>query len=151
MRRVQRAVRLNGADASQGAALVQRVLARLQENGLLDDGVYAEARARSLHGQGASRRGIQARLRRDGIAAELVAPALEALARDVGDPELAAGIALARRRRLGPFRPASDRPERRMQDLASLGRAGFSFHTARAIIDAESEADLVLMAQGRSD
>ena len=143
MRRVQRLVRLHAADASQGAALVERVLAGLQEKGLLDDRLYAEARARSLHAQGASRRGIQARLRRDGIGAELVAPALESLAQDGADPDLAAGVAFARRRRLGPFRATADRRERRAQDLASLGRAGFSFETARTIVDAESEAALI--------
>src|SRR3546814_7265925 len=41
------------------------------------------------------------------------------------EPELAAAIAYARRRRLGPFRTPDARADRRDKDLAALARAGF--------------------------
>jgi regulatory protein len=43
---------------------------------------------------------------------------------------------VARRRRLGPYRPA-ERATFREKDLAALARAGFGFALARSVIDAE--------------
>ena len=44
----------------------------------------------------------------------------------------------ARRRRLGPYRLAENRKEKRDRDLASLARAGFKYNDAKSIIDALS-------------
>src|SRR3546814_13752721 len=44
MRRVERSVRAHGTDRAEGAALVDRLVARYREAGLLDDGAYAEMR-----------------------------------------------------------------------------------------------------------
>ncbi|HTH17687.1 MAG TPA: regulatory protein RecX, partial [Magnetospirillum sp.] len=67
----------------------------------------------------------------------LAASALAQLAEDVPEPDLAAAIRLAKKRRLGPFR-LSDRDEMRQKDLAALARAGFDFDTCRQVIEAES-------------
>ena len=50
-------------------------------------------------------------------------------------------MALARRRRLGPWRSGPERAARRDRDLAALARAGFDLQTARAVIDAEPAGD----------
>ena len=42
----------------------------------------------------------------------------------------------ARRKRLGPYRGEDRRAEFRQKDMAALGRAGFDYQTARAVIDA---------------
>jgi regulatory protein len=55
-----------------------------------------------------------------------------------GEADLTAARRLAQRRRLGPWR-AKNRAEHRMKDIAALGRAGFSYDTARAVIDGEVE------------
>ncbi|MDE0409722.1 MAG: RecX family transcriptional regulator, partial [Alphaproteobacteria bacterium] len=51
--------------------------------------------------------------------------------------------ALARRRRLGPWRDPAERAARRQKDLAAMARAGFRLDVARQVIDAEAppEAD----------
>ena len=53
------------------------------------------------------------------------------------DLEMAAALAFARRRRLGPFRTTASRAEHREKDLAKLARQGFAYETARRIIDRE--------------
>jgi regulatory protein len=58
-----------------------------------------------------------------------------ALAGEEGD-ELAAAHALARRRKLGPYR-AGERASFRQKDLAALARAGFAFGIAREVIDGD--------------
>jgi regulatory protein len=54
--------------------------------------------------------------------------------------EDAAARIWARKKRLGPFRrDANTRQENRQRDLAALARAGFSFSTAKKIIDGALE------------
>ena len=47
-----------------------------------------------------------------------------------------AAVNLARRRRLGPFRRAEERAAFRGKDLAAFARAGFSYATAKRVLDA---------------
>ena len=49
--------------------------------------------------------------------------------------EWQAAVALARRRRLGPFRQ-KDRKEHRDRDLATMARGGFDYQLAKKVIDA---------------
>lgn len=63
---------------------------------------------------------------------------METLTEEHAQPDLAAAIKLARKRRLGPFRLPEKRAEMRAKDMAALARAGFDFDTARRVIDADS-------------
>ena len=56
--------------------------------------------------------------------------------RNSGDTELAAAVAFARRRRLGPFRTAK-RAEHRDKDLAALGRGGVQLSDGERVVNAE--------------
>lgn len=142
LRRVERSARVHGTDRSEGEKLIAELIARFERSGLIDDRGFAASRALALHRRGASARAIRGRLLADGVAPDLVAAALAALADDVAEPEFAAAVAYARRRRLGPYRKESARPDFRPKDLAAFARAGFSFEVARRVIDAPSAASL---------
>ena len=146
MRRVERSARAHGTDITEGAAAVAEIVARFTASGLIDDTAYAEGRALSLFRRGASRRHIRFALARKGVGAQDIEAALASLTRETGDPELAAALNLARRRRLGPYRAPCDRDDRRQKDLAVLARAGFGYQIARRVIEAESAADLEVEA-----
>lgn len=133
--KVARSARVHHTDPEAGVAAVDELIGRLTRAGLLDDAAYAAARARSLARRGASARGIRGRLLRKGVAPELIDQALAGLGEAAGEPELAAALTFARRRRLGPYRAAA-RAERRERDLAALGRQGFDLALARRVIDA---------------
>jgi len=62
--------------------------------------------------------------------------------RATSEDDLAAAIAFARRRRIGPFRLDAARDASRERDLAALGRAGFGYELARRVIEAESVEEL---------
>jgi regulatory protein len=47
-------------------------------------------------------------------------------------------MALARRRRLGPYRLTEARKDHRLRDLATMARAGFAYDVARKVVDAAS-------------
>ena len=140
--KVERSARAHGTDRRDGAAVVEALLAEFQRSGLLDDARYAEARSRAWHRRGASARAIRNRLTSQGVATEHIARALDLLREATADPDLAAALAFARRRRLGPYRARAARAAHRARDLAALGRQGFAYALARRVIEADDPADL---------
>lgn len=137
MRSVERAARAGIGDRAAGALLVDSVVERYRARGLLDDRLYAEGRVRTLHRQGRSRARIAAALAAKGVAREEIDRTLAAFAAETPEADLAAALAFARRRRLGPYRAVDRRASLRQKDLAALSRAGFSFEVARRIVDAD--------------
>ncbi len=133
--KVERSVRAHGTDRSRGAAEVARLIEKFLDRGLLDDGRYAEGRARALFRRGGSARAIRAALARKGVAKDLIERGLAALRDEASEPELAAALVYARRRGLGPFRREEERALRRARDLAALVRRGFAHDLARRVID----------------
>ena len=138
MRRVRRSSYHHGTDADEAKDWVDQVVDKMRARGFVNDRLFAEGRVRTLLAQGVPLRGIRMRLREKGIADDIVADVVDLVAADDGDADLAAAIALAKRRRLGPFITRADREQRRDKDLAALARAGFGYDIARRVIDAES-------------
>lgn len=136
MRKVDRSLAHWGGEREDCAQLVDAAIAKLARLGYLDDGAYAETKVRSLQRKGASRRLIAVHLGAKGVEAETIETALAPLD---GDAELAAALTLARRRRLGPFRPADKRAEFRLKDMAALGRAGFGWEIVRQVIEGNGD------------
>jgi regulatory protein len=141
LRKAERAARArDDVDADACASWIDDIVERYRRSGLLDDAAYAAMKARAIGRRGGSARRIRGTLAQKGVDPEHVEAALAARAEEAGgDPELAAARALARRRRLGPWRPEAVRAENRPRDLASLARAGFSFDVAKAVVDGEAE------------
>ncbi len=146
--RVARSARFHGTDPAAGAAAAEAIVAKLSAKGYLDDAAYARATARRLIRRGTSRHAIRARLRAKGVGAEDAEAAVAALRHDAADPDLAAALAFARRRRLGPFRPEAERAARRQRDLALVARHGFGLDLARRVVDARDLEDLEAEAGG---
>ena len=143
MRRVDRSVRHHGTDRENGEGLVNAVLEKVERLGLIDDRAYAEQRVRGLRRRGASARLIRAQLAQKGVDRDIADAAIAENEEEMGaDAERAAAITLARKRRIGPFRPEEKRTANREKDLAALARAGFSYDVALAVIDAESAEQL---------
>ena len=142
MHKVRRSAELHGTDAEAGSAFVRALIQRLERSGILDDRRYAEGKALSLRRRGGSARSIRATLKAKGLASAQADRALDAADEgEVGaEADLAAARRLARRRSLGPWR-LKDRAGHRLKDLAALGRAGFSYNVARAVIDGAAEEE----------
>ena len=142
LRRALRDAAALGLDPEQVTREVEAVVARLTGAGLLDDALFAENRARRLVASGRSPAQIRAALAGKGLGAPAIEAALERVAQEQPDPELAAAIAFARRRRLGPWGPADGRGARAERELAALARAGFGYRVARMVVEA---ADVVAL------
>ena len=156
MRKVARAAQIGeeGGEegrAEAGARMVDALIARYLEKGLLNDRAYAAQAASSLAQRGASRYSIAGKLAQKGVANDLVTQAIAELDEEGGSSELAAACALVRRRRLGPYRAPDKRPDFREKDLASLARAGFSLDLARRVLRAKDVEALERLARGADD
>jgi regulatory protein len=145
MRRVRRRA---PESVPAAAALIDALVERYRESGLLDDAAYAAARVQSLHHSGASMRAMRARLAAKGVPAADVADAVSDLRAAASDPDLAAACVFARRRRLGPFRRAAADHAR---ELGSFARAGFSRRVAEAVLACADVAAVDALARGEPD
>jgi regulatory protein len=130
----------------------RRVVAKLAESGAVNDQAYADARSRSLRRAGKSGRAIGAHLSAKGVPGEI-----SAAMRETGEPEqrehdeLGAAAIHLRRRRLGPFRTATEVAETRRKELAALARAGFAHQVAAAALRLSREEAEALIVQVRAD
>ena len=140
MRKVRRSAEAHGTDPNEGAAWVDALIDRYRRAGLLDDAAYASAKAASLARRGTSPRGIRQKLAAKGVEGELIDESIGELGENA---DLRAAVNFARRRRIGPFRPAGNRAAATAaseKDLAALGRAGFSYDIARRVLGCADEA-----------
>jgi len=141
--KLRRAAMQNPAFANDDAlqnqlhAVIDVIVEKHKKTGALDDAAFAEMKTANWRRAGRSARAIRLRLGKNGVARDLVDQALDQSAEgeNAEDAELKAALALAKRRRLGPFRQkSSDDPDRKRKDLAALARAGFSLDVARKVL-----------------
>jgi regulatory protein len=141
--KLRRAAQEDKAEDFDGNAAIETVIAKLIRAGLLDDARYAAFRAGALARRGSSLFVIKRDLKTRGVAPALIDAAVAELREEAGgtsdEADRAAALALARRRRLGPYRPEAQRAAFRHKDLATLGRAGFALEIARSVVDGEQD------------
>ena len=137
MRKVKKSCAFHQLPVEDFAPLVDELVTRYISSGLIDDTVFARARVTSLRRQGLSKQAIMARLQAKGLSKSQIEAALRLVDEDQEDPEMTAARACARRKKLGPWRktPLTD-PKSRQKELATMGRAGFSYEIARRALEA---------------
>lgn len=128
----------DGEGEPQLSALVERFV----EKRFVDDAAYAQAKGEALLRRGYGPRRVKQALYAAGVD-EDIARRSEG---EEGEHRRAA-IALARRRRLGPFSREAIDPPMREKQIAALVRAGHSFDVARAVVEAEDESELARWAE----
>lgn len=139
-RRVARARMLESPIVVDVKGVIDAIVAKFVDAGVIDDKAFAQTKARALHRRGTSAKLMRHKLRLAGVNGATLDKAMagldEELALDRRQREMKAAVALARRRRLGPFRE-KDREGKRDRDLAVMARAGFDYDLARKVIDAK--------------
>ncbi|MTI07844.1 regulatory protein RecX [Roseibium denhamense] len=134
-RKVYKACMAHDLAPESYAEAIDAVVDKAVQTGLVNDRAYAETKIASLRRRGKSALRIVAFLKSKGIDGALIDELLETSE----DTDGAAAWAYAKRRRLGPYRRAEHRADRRTKDLAALVRAGFSYGLAQTIIDADAD------------
>jgi len=109
------------------------IVARFVEAGYIDDASYARAKSGSLLRRGYGRRRVDQALGAAGIA-EDVREEVRA-----GEAEQrAAALAMARKRRFGPFGDKADDRATREKQISAMLRAGHPLDSARVLVNAPS-------------
>ena len=137
MRRVRLSSAYHGSDPAEGAGMVEAVVQRYTEAGILNDRLFAETRVRSLVSRGTSTKMIRRKLMEKGVSSDDIDAALDEVL-DQENGELTSAARYARRRRIGPYRLPEKREDNRDRDIAALARQGFGFGIAAKVVDAES-------------
>lgn len=124
--------------------MLQDLIRKFQNLELLDDAAYTRGAVLSLRRSGLPAKAVINKLRAKGIAPADSAAALQKLDLEnyssPEDAERAAALHYVRKKRLGPFAGAKDVPFDKA--LARMARAGFSFDTARSVLEMSAqEAD----------
>lgn len=121
--------------AGEGEPPVARLVERCVSAGYVDDAAYARSKDRGLLARGYGRRRIDQALASAGIGEELRLSLRGQVA-----AERRAVLAMARKRRFGPF--GSTEPDRAQKErqLAAMLRAGHPLDSAREMINAPSVA-----------
>ncbi|MBQ9738453.1 MAG: RecX family transcriptional regulator [Alphaproteobacteria bacterium] len=121
-------------DAQAGAEVptevnewVETIIGRMQELGYIDDRRYVQNQIRALSSAGKSARFMIMKLTQMGIDIDLIDEVLNASE----DNDLTRAKQLVRRKKMGYLRPENVRADFYQKDLATLGRAGFSYETAK--------------------
>ena len=140
-RRVRKAEMLEAPVMANVKQAIEEIVAKFVAAGVIDDKAFAQTKARSLHRRGTSGKITRQKLKMAGVDDATLDKAIagldEELHTDPRQREWQAAVALARRRKLGPFRQ-KDRKDNRARDLAAMARAGFDYDLAKKVIDAAS-------------
>jgi regulatory protein len=128
----RRAARELGADRpmAEAAGWIDDIVATAIAAGILDDTRFAATVAERGRRLAKPPRRTRASLMKRGVAGDIAARAVPTNAED----EWHAAVAMARRRRLGPFRQAGRTAETDRRDLAVLARAGFAYGVAKRLM-----------------
>lgn len=141
MRKVKRScMHHTEQDYDECAKMVDEVADKFERLDLLNDEVYARAVVTSLRRRGLSRMMIINKMRMKGIDKERAQEELnkiDAEGDEDQDPELQAALKLARKKKIGPYFIGEE--EDTQKSLGKLARAGFSYDTARKVLEYEED------------
>lgn len=121
-------------DKQEAYQWVENILAEFEKLHYLDDERFTEIKVRHYLSTGKPARYIQNKLREKGIANAQIEEMLD----DFGYNPQEMALKLAKRKKIGPFRPDEEsRKLNRQKDMASLIRAGFDYDVVSEIMGAD--------------
>lgn len=135
LRRAGREAEHHDIEPGQLAEWVDCLVADLERIGLLNDRLYGEQLLERFLARGHSLRLSGQKLRQKGIGSDLI-DALLLNVEDTSDED--AAMALARRKRIGPWRRGEGNQDVKRKELAILARAGFAYAIARGIVETDA-------------
>ncbi|MGN1091218.1 MAG: regulatory protein RecX [Alphaproteobacteria bacterium] len=116
-------------------AWIEEIVQKMQNLGYVDDSRYAQNQWRTLSSSGKSVRFICQKLKIAGIDEDTIQNLLKSQQETSFEMDLKAAQNLVKKRKLGKYHSPQDRKLMFQKDLAVLGRAGFSYETARQALE----------------
>ena len=144
MRKVKRSCMAHPEqDFDACAAMVDALVEKFINVGLLDDQIYARSVVNSLRRRGKSARAIHSHLKSKRLDSAIIEDVLKAFDAEnhetTAQAEHEAALIFARKKRLGPFRKHEEFDIQK--ELGKMARAGFSYDTSRTVLNIKNSDD----------
>ncbi|MDX2143180.1 MAG: RecX family transcriptional regulator [Rhodospirillaceae bacterium] len=131
-RRVLRMTLEDPAPRAEAFGHIDTIVADLVSQGAVNDLVFARGKAYQAAALKKPARKTQMKLAAKGVAKDVIAQVMAETTSE--ESEFEAALAIARRRRLGPFRTTARDRDTDRKDMGALARAGLSFDVAKKVM-----------------
>jgi regulatory protein len=115
--------------------LIDTVISSLEEQKLLSDKYYSDAKSKAFFRRGYSLNKIRFNLIKKGINEKYIKDSILKIKEDEVDPDFFSAIKACKKRRIGPSREESNRPLFYKKDISILARAGFSYDVSKKVLE----------------
>ena len=119
--------------------LIDTVISSLEEQKLLSDKYYSDAKSKAFFRRGYSLNKIRYNLIKKGINEKYIKDSILKIKEDEADPDFFSAIRICKKRRIGPCREESNRPLFYKKDISILARSGFSYDISKQVLDMPKE------------
>jgi regulatory protein len=115
--------------------LIDTVISSLEDQKLLSDKYYSDAKSKSFLRRGYSLNKIRFNLIKKGIDEKYIKASISKIKEEESDPDFFSAIKICKRRRIGPNREEGNRPLYFKKDISILARSGFSYEVSKKVLE----------------
>ena len=115
--------------------LIDTIILSLEDQKLLSDKYYSDAKSRSFLRRGYSLNKIRFNLIKKGIDEKYIKASISKIKEDESDPDFFSAIRICKKRRIGPNREENNRSLFYKKDISILARSGFSYEISKRVLD----------------
>ena len=120
--------------------LINVVISTLEDQRLINDKYYSDAKAKDFLRRGYSLNKIRYSLITKGVDAKYIKASISKIKENESEPDFFSAIKICKRRRIGPCREEGNRPLFYKKDISILARSGFSYEISKKVLDISKEA-----------
>ncbi len=119
--------------------LIDSVITSLDDQKLLSDRYYSDAKSKAFLKRGYSLNKIRYNLIKKGIDEKYIKDSISKIKENESDPDFFSAIKICKRRRIGPCREESNRTLFYKKDISILARSGFSYEISKKVLSIPKE------------
>ena len=119
--------------------LIEVVTSALEDQKLISDKYYSDAKSRAFLKRGYSLNKIRFSLIKKGIDDKYIKDSISKIKEKETDPDFFSAIKICKKRRIGPCREENNRNLFYKKDISILARSGFSYELSKKILDISKE------------
>jgi len=119
--------------------LIDVVIDTLEEQNLINDKYYSDAKTKGYFKKGYSLSKIRFTLIKKGIDDRYIKASISKIKENETDPDFFSAIKICKRRRIGPNREESNRALFYKKDISILARSGFTYEVSKKVLEIPKE------------
>jgi len=119
--------------------LIDSVIALLDDQKLLSDKYYSDAKSKVFLKRGYSLNKIRYSLIKKGIDEKYIKASISKIKENESEPDFFSAIKICKKRRIGPNREENNRSLFYKKDISILARSGFSYEISKKVLEIPKE------------